>query len=206
MTQAVDSTTGVSDANGQPTQTQGAQQVQQNSPDVDAKISEALERHTVELERKFQSIKDRRISELMKGIDELKQMMAGEGTKQEPAPTPQGTATATNLTPPVQEKPVGKQVDFDEAEAVILKQFGLSNDDPAVVAAKALDPVLRIVEYGKIVERRNEKANLAAATAVGGGAPVGKDALADELMKLQQTDPFDKSGRQAAIMQQLGIT
>jgi len=204
MTQEAESTANVSEVNEQPTQTQqGASQVSQSSLDVKAIAAEVANI----LKPEFQSMKDKRLAKFEQFIKEFSNPQAGDVEQTTAAPTPQGTATAQPVTTtPVQEKPVGKQVDFDEAETVILKQFGLSNDDPAVVAAKALDPVLRIVEYGKIVERRNEKANLAAATAVGGGAPVGKDALADELMKLQRSDPFDKSGRQAAIMQQLGIT
>lgn len=204
MTQEAESTANVSEVNEQPTQTQqGASQVSQSSLDVKAIAAEVANI----LKPEFQSIKDKRLAKFEQFIKEFSNPQAGDVEQNTADPTPQGKATAQPVTTtPVQEKPVGKQVDFDEAEAVILKQFGLSNDDPAVVAAKALDPVLRIVEYGKIVERRNEKANLAAATAVGGGAPVGKDALADELMKLQRSDPFDKSGRQAAIMQQLGIT
>jgi len=203
MTQEVDSTENASAVEGTQNQTQGAPQVQPNSPDVEAIVAKVADRLFPEFEKRSQSVKDRRIAELMKGLEELKQSLTGEHPKPEPVLNSQEKATDTATNTPAQDKPVGKQADFDEAETVILKQFGLSQDDPAVVAAKALDPVQRILEYGKVLERRAEQSNPSAVASLG-GKPAGKEALTDELLKLQESDPLDSNGRQAQLKQQLG--
>lgn len=191
MTDQVESTANVSGAVDKPNQTtQGALQDSQNSLDVQAVATRVAELLFPEFDKRTQSTKDKRIAELLKGQEELRELLAGQGSPIAAPTTKIELATEQKPVPtPVQVAQPGKVELPDEANAVLLKAMGLDATDPAVLSANSLDLPARIAEYAKIVER-NKTLPPASAVAVQSGSQ--SNALADsykqEYAALRQGD------------------
>lgn len=202
----VDSTNNVSDAVSQPSdQQKGASSDQRNSQDVEALVEMVVKRLQPHIEKTVQSTKDKRFSKLEEALMERMTNQAGESNQKAEVQEPEGKATPQKESTPVQTQPVGKQDDVTEAETVLLKQLGLDVSDPAVAGVKDLPVVQRILEYGKIVQRRAEKPAPSATIPQPGAQATSKDALANELLQWQEKDPLDRTGNQARIKQELGF-
>ncbi len=200
--QVVESTGTVSGTTAQPAQTQpGAPQVSAPSLDVNAIAAKVAEI----LKPEFQSVKDKRISKIEEAIkDFMTSQAVPVQTAVPPAPAPANPATEqTQTTPPVKQPEIGTQQVVTEAEKTILTSLGLAADDVAVTSVQG-DFQTRIVEYTKIAERRKQPSNPAAVSTQTGTTPPSKEALVNELLDLQDSDPMDRNGRQAQIKTQLG--
>lgn len=202
----VDSTNNVSDAAGQPSQPQqGASSDKPNSLDVEALVEMVVKRLEPHIEKTVQSTKDKRFSKLEEALMERMTTPAVESKPQAVDPEPDGKATSQKGSTTVQTTPVGKPDEFTEAESVLLKQLGLDVTDPAVASVKDLPVVQRIMEYGKIVQRRAETPAPSAAIPQPGAQPVSKEAQYEELLRWQRNDPLDRTGNQARLKKELGI-
>ncbi len=200
--QTVESTGNVSGVVAQPAQTQsGASQVSAPSLDVNAIAAKVAEI----LKPEFQSVKDKRISKLEEAIKELVAPQTGQQTQPaqtEPAKTEPATTQVAQVTPATRPE-TGTQQVVTEAEKTILTSLGLAADDVAVTSVQG-DFQSRVIEYTKIAERRKQPSNPAAVSTQTGGTPASAEALTSELLRLQDSDPMDKNGRQAQIKTQLG--
>jgi hypothetical protein len=205
--QTAESTANVSGTTVQPGQTNpGASQVSQYSPDVKAIAAEVANILKPELQKMNQSEKDKRYAKFEAFMKEFDNPQAGQQTQPtqtEPVKTETATAQVVQ-TIPVTQPQVGNQQVLSEAEKTILTGLGLAADDVAVTSVTG-NFAEKMIQYVQIAERRKQPANPAAVLVQPGGAAATQDQMAEELMALQQANPFVITERMKQLKQQLRI-
>lgn len=169
----------------------GAQGGQPNSVDVSAIVTELKKQLLPELDKRYQSVKDKRIASLEKEMADFlaksRDALVADGVMdQETAnqtlasllPGQKQTQTTQTQT----QTPAGSgNVEIGDVERKILVSMGLKEDDPDVVAAslRTKDFAGRMAEFAKIHERRSQPASQAAVSMPVGqsSGSVSKDAL-----------------------------
>lgn len=199
---SLEGTNGTSGA-GEPNPGTGDQGDQRVSNDMDALADRILAKLDPILDKKLQSIKDKRLGRVERDLDSIQKRladtlvqktgMAPEEAEEIASRLPIGQkASETASEPPV----VGKQPTLTDVEKSILSEAGLPETDPDIVALnqrKFADPSHRIAEIAKIVARKNKPGD-PAALATNPGEAVNHDLKSQYKSELGKLRPGDTNG------------
>jgi hypothetical protein len=166
---------------GTPNPLSGSQNAQPNSFDADKFAESLLAKLDPILDRKLQSLKDRRFDQQDKRLAEVEKL-AGE--LKSTGMSPQASQILAERLTPTEPKPsdpasgkkdAGNVPTPTDEERSVLATAGLKEDDPDVIAIQQANPDenSRLAGYMKLLARKNAPANPAAALPMRGATPSG---------------------------------